>query len=210
MAAVRAHPSQQSWHVCLLSSSSRGVEGFDRLERVQRVHHVLGGDAGAGHQLAAGLAGRRHERHGPEVLVDEQHREPSRLQHARRLGEVVVAQQPGPGPGQVLEAAEAFRRDLGQVEGVGVAGRVLADHEDVVDADDAAPDEVHHLGGGPPGQVVVRELDEHEVHRSVHGFACHAVSLSRALGSGPTRTSRRPSPPVTLASARQGGITRSG
>src|SRR5262245_32877315 len=73
------------------------------LERLECLHDVGSGDAGARDDLAPTVASGGDERLRPTVLVDDQCSHGARRHRVRRLLHVVVAQQAGGGPGEVRE-----------------------------------------------------------------------------------------------------------
>src|SRR3954453_8764570 len=90
MAAVRATPRSNPGMSCSpLSRSSGSVEG------VERVEHVLRGDPGRGHDIAAGTAHGGHERSGPRVLVHDERAHLAGLEGVTGVGQILVAQEAG-------------------------------------------------------------------------------------------------------------------
>src|SRR3954453_9138394 len=127
MTAVRATPRNSPGMVMAPRVSGGGVG----VGRVEGGDDPLHGDPAARDELGAGLAQRDGDRSGPAVLPDQDGSRGSGLERVSGVLEVVVADDPRR---RALERGErAVAVEVGQVQRIHGAARVLADERDVDD-----------------------------------------------------------------------------
>src|SRR5688572_15488143 len=187
-------------------------DGVGGLGGLQCREHRLDGNATARDELPTTAPDRGGEGTGPDVLVDEDARRAAGLENASGLVDVILADQAGRRALEHREVEFAVVVEVRDRDPLDRPVEVLADEDQVEDADDAAVDEVDEVREGLPVHLAAGKLDHDVVDRPhLVKVVGHALLLEDSDGgsgtpprSDPRQPSRRVASPVACEYGRGG------